>query len=352
MVPSGLAALAAAPAPPSPEAAAAWPALAEALENFLLGAAYLEASGGGAGALRASLSSLSAAQAELQRRHTALPRVPVLDVPRAAPPPPPPRGRGLRRGKHQSSGGSAEELHAGGGADPATAAPIPAVIDAAQARADADLELAVLDCLTDEVLTACGPAPTALKERLIGVVARGIARPPALSVPQLATGSNFGHVCIRKMYVLCSRGAGPVGAAPGAGGAALEVARLALPPFVARCAAMLRAFADEARPGALGGAAAPPLPRPLLDEVMCVLEVLASMSLAPAVADAALPPEGPAAAVVAALRAAPGAAARGRERTHLLLLYPALCGCITCREPRVREMVRDVLGLAGAELGL
>lgn len=28
--------------------------------------------------------------------------------------------------------------------------------------------------------------------------------------PQATTSSNFGHVCIRKMYVLCSRGGGQV----------------------------------------------------------------------------------------------------------------------------------------------
>lgn len=139
-----------------------------------------------------------------------------------------------------------------------------------------------------------------------------------------------------------------------------------------------------------------------LDEVLCILEVLASMSLAPAVADAALPPADCLAQVragavapggqclaaaachlrarcahgcmrswvlnpavpphpalhcrpsqtVASLRARPEVRARGRERTHLLLLYSALCGCITCREPRVREMVKDVLLLAGAELGV
>lgn len=52
------------------------------------------------------------------------------------------------------------------------------------------------------------------------------------------------------------------------------------------------------------------------------------------------------------LRSRPEVHARGRERTHLLLLYSSLCGCITCKEPRVREMARDVLLLAGAELGL
>jgi hypothetical protein len=157
--------------------------------------------------------------------------------------------------------------------------------------------------------------------------------------------------------------------------------------------------------------------------VLCILEVLASLTLAPQVADAAMPPSEflaqvggwaagglrgcplrllrrcplclfggcplrmreafaaarahpdvqdaasaahcscPAAAaaasathrppqVVATLRARPEVAARGRERTHLLLLYGALCGCVTCREPRVREFVSHTLLLAGAELGL
>lgn len=56
--------------------------------------------------------------------------------------------------------------------------------------------------------------------------------------------------------------------------------------------------------------------------------------------------------MVSNLRSRPEVAARGRERTHLLLLYSALCGCITCKEARVREMVKDVLLLAGAEIGV
>ncbi len=46
------------------------------------------------------------------------------------------------------------------------------------------------------------------------------------------------------------------------------------------------------------------------------------------------------------------APANRRERSHLLYLYDALVGCVSCREPRVREQLRDVLQLAGTELGL
>ena len=43
---------------------------------------------------------------------------------------------------------------------------------------------------------------------------------------------------------------------------------------------------------------------------------------------------------------------RERERSHLLSLYAALCSCINSKEHRVRELVQDVLQLAGQELGL
>ena len=43
---------------------------------------------------------------------------------------------------------------------------------------------------------------------------------------------------------------------------------------------------------------------------------------------------------------------KDRERSHLLSLYGALCTCINSKEHRVREVVQDVLQLAGHELGL
>ena len=46
------------------------------------------------------------------------------------------------------------------------------------------------------------------------------------------------------------------------------------------------------------------------------------------------------------------ASGRGRERSHLLSLYGTLCSCINSKEHRIRELVQDVLRLAGVELGL
>lgn len=45
-------------------------------------------------------------------------------------------------------------------------------------------------------------------------------------------------------------------------------------------------------------------------------------------------------------------AGKDRERSHLLSLYGALCSCINSKEHRVREVVQDVLQLAGLEIGL
>ena len=409
----------------------AWTAAAEAFESFLLGADVSATSGGGAG----EGGGPDAGGGEQRQRGLASDGSEVGRL----------RGgsstgsvSGGRRGSSAAqeavSALPRENGAAAGGAGPSQqqeqqqqqqSAPL----DVAQARADAELEAAVLDALTDVVLTQCGPAPRLLKMRLVECVDRGIARPRALAIPQPpgpAPAGAFSHLCVRKMYVLCSRAGG---AHDTSEDCLLEVARLALPLFVARCEAMLlvgggvrlgegeggaalpaprrgggggasalpacAAHTPPPEAGIHGGAAAgsrphcrphchrhcrvcgspgqgraalPPLraahsaepacpaltpsrprhssagvPRPRLDELMCVLEALASMVLAPQVVDAALPRSEALAATLAGLRARPEAAARGRERSHLLLLYAPLCGLITCREARLREMVKDVL---------
>ena len=91
--------------------------------------------------------------------------------------------------------------------------------------------------------------------------------------------------------------------------------------------------------------------RPKMEELICILEVLATMTLSPDVVDSILPANEPMTAYVRLMRDRPDVARRGKERTHLLFLYDALCSLITCRESRIRDMVRDVMQLAGADLG-
>ena len=277
-----------------------------------------------------------------------------------------------------------------------------------RAREDAEIELSVLDTLTDVVLPGSQSASDKLVETFVTVIDQGIVRDSAVSIPQTLTGSNFSHVCVRKMYVLCSRADGMMGDQ-----ANLRVARIALPYLLNRCDSVLRDFASlsaaacldhkaeedicgdnkknqeslmkleapagmnrrnkepsrevndssggrehtalegDAYDGRIGSLQSTESYRFRLEEVMCFLEVLASMTLVPSVVDIVLPEGDPLTEVVRALRLRPKKMKNdGRERTHLLLLYSALCSCISCQDPRVRELVMYILTLAGVELGL
>lgn len=129
-----------------------------------------------------------------------------------------------------------------------------------RAAADAELEVNVLDTLTDQVLTMCQFASNAIRRRLVQIVDRcdcrrdlplvlfplfilpatiliiyerrwtkidcciyrGIHRPAQLNFRPAATGISFEHVCLRKLYVLSSRGEGSLGP----DGCMLEVAQV------------------------------------------------------------------------------------------------------------------------------
>ena len=54
---------------------------------------------------------------------------------------------------------------------------------------------------------ACGAASAAEVARLVAVVDAGVARPRRMAIPASAAGSRFPQLCLRKLYVLCSRGA-------------------------------------------------------------------------------------------------------------------------------------------------
>ena len=54
---------------------------------------------------------------------------------------------------------------------------------------------------------ACGAAAAAEVARLVAVVDAGVARARRLAIPASAAGSRFPQLCLRKLYVLCSRGA-------------------------------------------------------------------------------------------------------------------------------------------------
>ncbi|CAD7699922.1 unnamed protein product [Ostreobium quekettii] len=214
-------------------------------------------------------------------------------------------------------------------------------------RGDSEVRMTVLDTLGDVVLTACEHASLEMRTRLVRIVDEGMTRSDP-SDGALAAGGRFSHACLRKMYVLCSRG--EAGQDPH--GALLEVAQLALPIFISRCDRILRTFAqDDRQSGTIR------LPAAQIDEVVFTLEILSSLTLDPRVVEGAFVTT-PAQQELISWRpqreeASPLAGSTAtRGRAHLLFLYQSLCDCITCKDTRVRGMVRDLLVLVGVDLGL
>ncbi|KAK9868608.1 hypothetical protein WJX84_001848 [Apatococcus fuscideae] len=207
---------------------------------------------------------------------------------------------------------------------------------------DAELEAAVLDTLTETVLVSCANMPSESRQQLVSIVDQGLERGRARNIPNSAAGSRYTHLCLRKMYVLCSRGA----EASGAQLCLLQVAQITLPIFLARCDTILKAYAAVIRAGKDG------LDAMQTDELLCVLEILATMSISSAVADAALEGRRHLQALTEVRRKREDHVEQGRERTHLFALYSGLCLCTSTRDVRVSQLLQDVLLAVGEELQL
>lgn len=50
--------------------------------------------------------------------------------------------------------------------------------------------------------------PEDIRQSLVGVLEQGVARPVTLNLPNSAAGARFPQLCLRKLYVICSRGGG------------------------------------------------------------------------------------------------------------------------------------------------
>ncbi|KIY99682.1 hypothetical protein MNEG_8276 [Monoraphidium neglectum] len=200
----------------------------------------------------------------------------------------PPASQGSAAGQRRRGGGGGSSL-----SDPGDGGGVQQQL----APQGADLRCVVLDTLTDNVLSACGSAPHETRQRLVGVVAAGASDADAAAGP-----APFGHLCLRRLGELCARGSG----ARGADACLLEVARLALPPLLDRCEAVLNAACSSCSTGGGGsssgcgvhvsaGGAAPtaeaaPRGAPSeddLEDAICALDVLLGTWLEAAVLEAA-----------------------------------------------------------------
>lgn len=70
-------------------------------------------------------------------------------------------------------------------------------------RIPADVYLRQSVCLT----AACTHTPLEWVERLVGIVDQGTERQPEQVQPDFPGDSRFSQLCLRKLYVLCTRGA-------------------------------------------------------------------------------------------------------------------------------------------------
>lgn len=57
------------------------------------------------------------------------------------------------------------------------------------------------------MLAACSCTPPDVVEQFVAIVDGGTVRPLELCLPASGASSRFSQLCLRKMYVLCSRGA-------------------------------------------------------------------------------------------------------------------------------------------------
>lgn len=174
-VPAGLPTLAAAAAA-GEDTSPSWEALADAFETFLLGANVLAVAQPGVRSYEPASSVASDASV----------------LPAGTPSGEGPASRSVSQGQEVTSRPPADAAAAAVAVAAAAPTQVVALAGAAaptpqsaqQARQDAELEVAVLDCLTDVVLTQCASAEGDMKQRLIATVDAGASRPKELSVPQ------------------------------------------------------------------------------------------------------------------------------------------------------------------------
>jgi len=219
-------------------------------------------------------------------------------------------------------------------------------LTAEKRREDEELEQSGLDTLCDVALQSCAAAPDHLRQRLVRIVDCGVDRP--IPPEGISGGERFSHVCLRKLYVLCSRG----GESEGPHACTLGIARHALPILIHRCQTIMDSYFEQDHPSASGNVS-----RSHFDEMMCVMEVLETMTLDSRVSNWMAEgnddfPGHPGIASALQNRRQLTDFKDKREQAHLLFVYPTLVKCVGCRDPRIREQVGKLLLLAGKELAI
>ncbi|XP_010674897.2 uncharacterized protein LOC104890970 isoform X2 [Beta vulgaris subsp. vulgaris] len=213
------------------------------------------------------------------------------------------------------------------------------VLSATVLKADISLDMAFLTSLGDRILKSQIDAPSDILQRLVSTLDRCALRTCSLPVETVGLLPShcfrFSLACLQKLFILTSF----EDEADDWNATKSEVSKIAIMVLMERCQHIFDRFLiDET---ALGGQ---PFPSARLEEMVFVLEELASLTIHPDAASVLpLHPH---------LRNALKTDGNHYVRVHLLVLHPSLCELVISREPKVRELVLVLLRLISEILGL
>eukprot|EP01024_Parvocaulis_polyphysoides_P013716 TRINITY_DN15397_c0_g1_i1.p1 TRINITY_DN15397_c0_g1~~TRINITY_DN15397_c0_g1_i1.p1 ORF type:complete len:420 (-),score=36.97 TRINITY_DN15397_c0_g1_i1:215-1351(-) len=238
-------------------------------------------------------------------------------------------------------------------------------MDSETLQLDAELVVNVLDSLCDSVMSICLHAPKKVRVRYVELLDEGVTRGFLYPEPE-AISYRFSHACLRKMFVLCSRGSNStlvsrvsessVGSTSSTSQLAqgaisfMEVAQITFPMLIVRCDHLLREYASEDNEMGVH------MDAHKKDLVLCIFQVLQELQLSWDLIDGVVESWPALQRLVVVTRERlyddEDNQHHTKQRVHLLMLYDALCRCVTSGDAGVRETVMGLLLEAGAQLGL
>ncbi|XP_010546618.1 PREDICTED: protein MON2 homolog isoform X2 [Tarenaya hassleriana] len=209
-------------------------------------------------------------------------------------------------------------------------------LPAAALKANETLEMALLNGLGDVILKSNVDAPREVLERLVSTLDRCASRTCSLPIETVELMpphcSRFSLTCLQKLFSLSSDETEKWHATR------LEVSKISIMLLMERCEYILRRFLIDKNN--LGNR---PIPTARLEEIVYVLQELDRLTIHPD--------------TTSVLPLKPFLRTILREdnrdkRSHLLVLFPALCELVVSRETEVRELVQVLLRGIATELGL
>ena len=214
-------------------------------------------------------------------------------------------------------------------------------LDLFSSAAASELKLSLLDVLSDVIMSSYHRMSETTLKRLISLIDATITL-HADQHEDNGPAGNLCHSCLRKLFVLCSHSND------------FSVSVIALPLFIRRCKSILGVFSEKN-----AETSNTHLSLVRVGEVVFVLEMLSSLRVSPAVAEALLsehpvyqkfsPNRGGGSSLRRSNSTAPWIVSM--RRPHLLMMYDTLCDCVMSKEAHVRVLVGELLKSVGQDIG-